>query len=188
MTPAAVAAQISLDLGRIEGSPVTRRHLSDLKGVFADGLAYERQLAAGDALVYSVSSVEMAQGEGQLHYGLGTLMPGRIGREYYMTKGHYHSWRPAAEVYIGLQGEGCMLLEDDAESRLLPLQERTVVYVPGHTAHRTINTGDGPLIYLGVYPAAAGHDYGAIAERNFRKVVVEREGRPVMLDRAGFQL
>ena len=71
---------------------------------------------------------------------------------------------------------------------MLPLQERTVVYVPGHTAHRTINTGDGPLIYLGVYPAAAGHDYGAIAERNFRKVVVEREGRPVMLDRAGFQL
>ncbi len=114
-------------------------------------------------------------------------MPGKIGREYYLTKGHFHAWRPAAEVYLGLRGHGLMLLEDERESRVVPLMPQTAVYVPGHTAHRTINTGDEPLIYLGVYPAGAGHDYAAIAERNFRTVVVEANGQPVLLDRAAYR-
>ena len=63
------------------------------------------------------------------------------------------------------------------------LQPNSVVYVPGHTAHRTMNTGDEPLVYLGVYPATAGHDYGVIARRNFRSIVVKRDGRPTMLPR-----
>jgi glucose-6-phosphate isomerase len=32
---------------------------------------------------------------------LGVLMPGKVGAEYFMTKGHIHAWRPAAEVYLG---------------------------------------------------------------------------------------
>jgi glucose-6-phosphate isomerase len=46
-----------------------------------------------------------------------------------------------------------------------------------------VNTGDEPLVYLGVYPAAAGHDYAAVAERNFRYVVVARDNGPELLDR-----
>ncbi len=113
------------------------------------------------------------------------IMPGRIGAEYYLTKGHFHAWRPAAELYIGLRGEGVMLLEDEAtgESKLVPLIPNSAVYVPGFTAHRTINTGKVPLTYLGVYPAQAGHDYGLIAERNFRKVVLAVDGKPTLRDR-----
>ena len=112
-------------------------------------------------------------------------VPGRIGNEYFLTKGHLHSWREAAEIYIGLTGEGMMLLEDEAsgDSRMAPLTANQVVYVPGRTAHRTVNTGTVPLTYIGVYPAAAGHDYGAIAERNFRCVVVERNGAPALVER-----
>jgi glucose-6-phosphate isomerase len=85
-------------------------------------------------------------------------MPGKIGDEYFLTKGHLHAWRPAAEFYFGLSGEGVMLLEDEAtgESRLVPLRPHHAVYVPGHTAHRTVNTGAVPLTYLGVYPARPG--------------------------------
>jgi glucose-6-phosphate isomerase len=171
--------------GAIAGAPVTRRRLSDLRGCFADSAAYEATLAAGDPLLYSVASVEPAKGEGDLHYGVGLLMPGRVGAEYFMTKGHLHSWRQAAEIYIGLTGEGVLLLEDEAsgESRLVPLRPHHAVYVPGHTAHRTMNTGAVPLTYLGVYPAKAGHDYGTIAEKNFHCVVVERDGRPTMVER-----
>lgn len=110
-------------------------------------------------------------------------MPGRIGDEYYLTKGHYHSCREADEVYIGLTGQGAMLLEDENDCRLVPLGPNQIVYVPGHTAHRTINTGTVPLTYIGVYPAKAGHDYGSIADKNFRCVVVERDGQPVLLER-----
>lgn len=171
--------------GTIEGAKVVERRLSDLRGYFVDEGAYEAALAQEDSLVYTVSSVRPAEGEGQLHYGLGMIMPGRIGAEYYLTKGHFHAWRPAAELYIGLRGEGVMLLEDEAtgESKLVPLMPNSAVYVPGFTAHRTINTGKVPLTYLGVYPAQAGHDYGLIAERNFRKVVLAVDGKPTLRDR-----
>jgi glucose-6-phosphate isomerase, archaeal len=178
----------NLQTGEIEGRPSVRRHLSELRGAFADTAAYQAALRDGDPVVYMVAAVEPAEGDGQLHYGLGVLMPGLVGAEYYLTKGHLHAWRPAAEVYIGLSGEGAMLLEDEqtGESRLVSLRTNSIVYVPGSTAHRTINTGDAPLIYIGVYPAAAGHDYGAIAKRNFQKVLAAIDGRPTLIDRAAF--
>ena len=174
--------------GEIEGRPSVKRRLSELRGAFADTASYETALRDGDPIVYMVSSIEPAEGDGQLRYGLGVLMPGRIGTEYYLTKGHLHAWRPAAEVYIGLSGEGAMLLEDEqtGESRLVPLRANSAVYVPGSTAHRTINTGDTPLVYVGIYPAAAGHDYGAIAEQNFRKVLATIDGQPTLVDRGAY--
>ena len=170
---------------RIGARPSVKRHLSDLRECFSDSAAYGRALREGNPLVYEVTAVEPAVGEGQLHYGLGVLYPGSIGEEYFLTKGHYHAFRPAAEVYVGLAGEGAMLLEDEAtgESVLAPLGTHRVVYVPGHTAHRTVNTGTVPLVYLGIYPANAGHDYAAIAARGFRKAVVERNGLPALIDR-----
>lgn len=172
--------------GQLKGATMAHRNLSDLRGSFVDAQAFESALRQGDPLIYTVASVEPGKGSGDLHYGLGVLMPGKIGEEYFLTKGHYHAWREAAEVYIGLRGEGCMLLEDESSglSRMVPLGAGKIVYVPGHTAHRTINTGSEPLVYIGVYPAAAGHDYGSIATRNFRKVLIERDGHPLLLDRS----
>jgi glucose-6-phosphate isomerase len=161
------------------------RRLSDLRGVFCDPAAYERSLAIDDTLLYRVTNVEDHQGDGDLHYGLGILMPGKVGDEYFMTKGHLHEWRPAAEVYVGLRGRGLMLLEDErtGECQAVALEADTVVYVPGYTAHRTVNVGAEPLVYWGILPSAAGHDYAAIAARNFRQVVVEIDGQPVVMER-----
>ncbi len=171
--------------GAIDDEPCVERRLIDLRGCFRDARAYDRALERGNPLVYSIASVAPASGQGDLHYGLGVLQPGLVGDEYFLTKGHMHTWRDAAEVYIGLAGAGAMLLEDEAGggSRMVLLQPNAVVYVPGHTAHRTINTGDEPLVYLGVYPARAGHDYGVIAKRNFSSVVVKRDGQPSMMPR-----
>ena len=112
MISAAIGSRLNLMDGTMEGVPTTKRYLGDLKGCFADERAHALALTRGNPLLYSVASVESAQGDGQLHYGLGMLMPGRVGREYFMTRGHYHAWRAAAEVYVGLRGEGFMLLED----------------------------------------------------------------------------
>lgn len=169
----------------LEGGTVVERRLSQLGSCFADAAAYQAALGQDDTLVYRVTAVEPAHGLGDLHYGLGILYPGKVGNEYFLTKGHLHSTREAAEVYIGLSGEGMMLLEDEitGESRLEPLGAGKVVYVPGHTAHRTMNTGSQPLTYFGIYPANAGHDYGAIAQRNFLKILVEEDGQPRLKDR-----
>lgn len=178
-------SRLDLEHATIVGAPRVDRHLSDLRGCFADPGAFAAACAAGNPLVYTVSSWQPGDADGDLHYGLGMLLPGRVGEEYWMTKGHLHAWRPAAEFYVGLRGDGAMLLEDEStgESRLIPLRRDTVVYVPGHTAHRTVNTGREPLLYLGIYPSRAGHDYAAIAERNFRCVVVERDGKPALRER-----
>jgi glucose-6-phosphate isomerase, archaeal len=180
--------RLDLHAGVLQGVQPAKRYLSQLEGYFADTDAYAAALAQDDPVLYTTCAVEPATGDGALHYAVAQLAPGRIGSEYYMTKGHFHAWRQAAEVYVGLAGSGFMLLEDEAtqESRLVPLEANAIVYVPGHTAHRTINTGETPLVYLGIYPAAAGHDYGAIATRNFHKVLVAIDGRPVMLDRSDF--
>lgn len=174
--------------GEMPGTTMVKRHLSDLDGCFANTTAYETALAAGNPLLYSVGAVEPASGDGDLNYGVGMLMPGKIGDEYFMTKGHLHACRPAAEFYFGLTGEGVMLLEDEAtgESRMVPLEPNGVVYVPGHTAHRTMNVGKTLLTYIGVYPAKAGHDYSTIAKTNFRNVVIERNGKPTMIERKNF--
>ena len=111
-------------------------------------------------------------------------MPGKVGAEYHLTRGHLHAWREAAEIYIGLTGNGLMLLEGEGGAdAAVPLTANSIVYVPGHTAHRTVNIGTEPLRYLGIYHAKAGHDYAAIAQNNFRQVVIEQGGQPTVLQR-----
>ncbi len=172
--------------GIIVGVEPVERRLSDLAGCFMDDDAYRAALDANDPVVYSVSSVAPADGDGQLHYGLGRINPGKVGNEYFLTRGHLHERREAAELYVGLEGEGLILLEDErtGKSWLTPLKAGSAAYVPGYAAHRTINTGNVPLVYLGIYPADAGHDYAPIAEKNFRQVVVEVDDAPKVVDRA----
>jgi glucose-6-phosphate isomerase len=166
----------------------SNRWLGQLADCFAEELAYQTMLSRGDQLVYGVTNLDMARGEGQLHYGLGILQPGKVGREYFMTRGHLHAWRPAAEVYISLQGQGMMILEHETEATadVVPFSANSVVYVPGYTAHRTINVGAQPLVYWGVLSSEAGHDYEAIRERNFSQVVIELDGQPYALPRQDF--
>jgi glucose-6-phosphate isomerase, archaeal len=188
LNPEKILSRFDLATGEIAGGPSVKRRLSGLRGCFADGAAFDAALAKNDPLIYTVASFSPADGDGDLHCGVGLIQPGKIGGEYFLTRGHLHAWRDAAELYIGLAGEGAVLLEDETtgESRMVELRPNGVVYVPGRTAHRTMNTGHTPLTYLGVYPAQAGHDYGAMAAKNFRCVVVERGGKPVMIDRKDF--
>ena len=174
--------------GVIEGRTATVRRLSDLAGSFADQAALQAALAADDPIIYRATQVEEGAAEGDIHYGLAVIYPGKVGDEYHLTKGHIHAWRPAAEVYIGLAGRGLMLLEDErtGESTAIPLERNSTVYVPGYAAHRTINIGDEPLVYWGVLSSRAGHDYGAVGKRNFSKVVVALDGQPTVMDRAAY--
>lgn len=178
------------DTGTIEGCESISRRLSDLKNLFIDKAAFKSALGNGNPVVYTVSTIQPAKGEGQLHLGVGVLMPGRIGGEYYFTKGHLHSWGAAAEFYIGVKGRGMMILQDESthKSVVLDLLPNSIVYVPGHTAHRTVNVGSSPLIYLGVYPAEAGHDYDALLKQNFRKVIIAKNNTPTVINRKDFDV
>jgi glucose-6-phosphate isomerase len=172
--------------GLIAGAPVQERRLSDLHGYFANEKAYAALLPE-NPLLYTVAHAEPDHREGALHFAITCLYPGRVGAEYYMTKGHYHRWRPAAEYYMTLHGEGLLLLEEtEGNCRAVPMVTNGAAYVPGHTAHRTMNTGSEPLVFLGIYPAQAGQDYAPIVASNFRQVVVAVENQPTVMARADY--
>src|SRR5690606_41422914 len=81
--------------GSIAGRAPTSRYLADVGASFADRQAYT-QVVATNPLVYQVTHVEDHSGDGQIHYGIGIIFPGKVGREYFTTKSHLHGWRPAA--------------------------------------------------------------------------------------------
>jgi glucose-6-phosphate isomerase, archaeal len=183
-----LVSRIDIARGSLDGRPVTRRTLSQMKDSFADRESCGAMLRLGDPVLYTVSTFECGEGAGELHCGLGVIHPGRVGEEYFMTRGHIHARREAPELYVGLRGSGIMLMqrEDGSGSSTAELAGECLVYVPGNTAHRTINTGDEPLVYLGIYAADAGHDYESIRIRNFTDVVVRRGDRPSLVARSAF--
>ncbi len=97
-----------------------------------------------------------------------------------MTKGHFHTILDTSEIYYGLSGRGMMLMETpEGQVDWKEIGPGEALYVPGRWAHRSINTGTEPLVMFFVYRGDAGHDYGTIEEKGYRKLVVERaEGPP----------
>jgi glucose-6-phosphate isomerase len=117
-----------------------------------------------------------------LPHCLTVLYPGQVGDEYYMTKGHFHVAMDTAEIYLGLEGEGYLLMQTkEGDSQALEMERGTIAYIPPYWAHRTVNSGKGPLVFFAVWPGHAGHDYGTIEESGFLKLVVERDGQPVLI-------
>ncbi len=159
------------------------RRLSSMQGQYHDQAAYTAMLASQDALLYEVYEIVRPEVSGELMSGLSIVHPGKVGNEYFMTKGHFHAVLDTAEIYYCLRGQGYMLMEtpqgDWAIEDLLP---GNVLYIPPYWAHRSINTGTTDLVTYFAYPAHAGHDYGTIEQFGYRKLVVERDGRPAVID------
>ncbi|HJW90173.1 MAG TPA: glucose-6-phosphate isomerase [Anaerolineales bacterium] len=160
-----------------------RRSLASMKGQFADEAAFQGMLAQEDALLYDVYEFHRPEIAGELLSGISIIHPGRVGSEYYMTKGHFHSVLDTAEVYYTLEGQGCMVMETpEGDWSIEELCAGRILYVPPRWAHRSVNTGTGDLVMLFVYPANAGHDYGAIERQGFRKLILEVDGKPQIVD------
>jgi len=164
--------------GAIEGARRWERRLSGMVEAFSSHKAVEEILRRGDLLVYEVYEVEGVTKEiGELVWSTTVLYPGKVGDEYFMTKGHYHRDPRCAEVYFVLSGTGFLLLKDEKEKRALPVRKHVVAHIPLGCAHRMVNTGDEPLVFLAVYPAQAGHDYQRVMREGFGlRVVEEKEG------------
>ena len=165
-------------------SLVLRRNLSDMANVYAEEVARRKLIEeTGDTLVYQVYVVELPETEGHLLHCATVIHPGQVGHEYFMTKGHFRVKRDRAEVYLGLVGEGHLILQrDDGTVISLPMGPGTVAYVPPYWAHRTANTGAGPFAFFAAWPGDAGHDYETIEEKGFAKILVCRDGRPALVE------
>ena len=156
------------------------RYLSKIKDMFLDVDAADASIKEnGDIKVYEVYEKVIPQRDGEIQFCSSITHPGRIGGEYFMTKGHFHARRDTAEIYYCLRGRGYMLMElENGDYEMGEMYPGRTVYVPAYYAHRSINTGDEPLISLAVYPGDAGHDYGSIETSGFKHLVVEKNGKP----------
>ena len=90
----------------------TRRFLSQMKGMYADDAAFDAAVRENDAIVYDFYELGLPETPGDLLFGTSIVYPGKVGDEYFMTKGHFHTILDTAEVYYCLSGKGYMLMEN----------------------------------------------------------------------------
>lgn len=147
-------------------------------------MAVDWILAKDDPVIYKVWNVPIPEVSGDLQHCSTVIMPGLVGSQYFMTKGHYHMRRDTAEVYICLRGEGRLLMETESGQReWRVMKPGTVCYIPLYWSHRTVNVGAEPFIFVSVYPGDAGHDYHTIETNGFAQVVLADEGNPTVKTR-----
>lgn len=169
--------------GALSGASVrsSLRTLRETADIYVDQAAVEEM---DDQVAYSVEMHD-AVGDGVaggLCFGISRIWPGKVGDEYFMTKGHFHQRRETAEYYWGIAGNGLLLLMDEARQvRAEEVRAGSLHYIPGHVAHRLINTGSEQLVVGACWPSDAGHDYNTIARDGFAVRVVERDGRPFLI-------
>jgi glucose-6-phosphate isomerase len=185
-SPLPCAVSVPADTGIIARATAHyEKRLSDLRGLFLDAADLERRIREeNDPLCYENYAFNQNQADGDIFFGTTIIYPGRVGSEYHLTRGHYHSKRNHAETYQALSGKGLVLFErEDGTTCSAELTPGKITYIPPYWAHRSINTGDVPLVFLWTCPVEAGHDYAALGDRGMRQVVVERNGVPTIEDR-----
>ena len=170
---------IDLENGFIKnGVEKLERKLSDVASFFLDSKKVAGFLKKDDPLMYEVYQSIVPGKEGHLLFGTSILYPGKVGREYFLTKGHYHTKLSTAEIYVCLSGKGYLLMENlEGESDAKFMQPGSIVYVPPLWAHRTVNHGEEPFIIFFSVTADAGHDYDRIEKNGFRISVLEVDGK-----------
>ena len=171
------------DLLSGDGVTKSKRYLSDLKDLFQDVKSYETM--DPEILLYEVYSYTPVQDDGTtgaLNFGITHIYPGKVGQEYFMTKGHFHAQDDRAEYYWGIEGEGVLILMDRKRNtwgeKMFP---GSLHYIPGGVAHRVANTGNKVLSFGACWPSDAGHDYEEIAQKGFSARLMEVDGIPQLI-------
>ncbi|MDQ0271002.1 glucose-6-phosphate isomerase [Cytobacillus purgationiresistens] len=179
-----VVADFNLLTGLSKSKESTKRNLSRMKGMFHDDLSFDELVnSESDPLVYEFYELDIPQTAGDILFGTSIVYPGKVGGEYFMTKGHFHTILETGEVYYCLSGDGYMLMENpEGDWKIEKFEPGQAVYVPPRYAHRSINIGEQPLVTFFAFRADAGHDYGTIETKGYRKLVIEKDGKPEVID------
>lgn len=166
-------------------TPSTGRYkkvLSDLRGFVADDKALEEKIRReGDVTVYEV--IDYRHAASDLAFGTTIMSPGKVGDEFFITRGHFHTRRECGEAYYTQSGTGLVLLETrDGDVRSIEMKPGVCAFIPPDWAHRSINTGPDKFVFTWFCATDAGHDYGSILERGMRKLALDRGGTVALVD------
>jgi glucose-6-phosphate isomerase, archaeal len=160
----------------------SQKTLAQLRGLFKDAVAH--RTLDPEQIVYRVRWWEPvpADTEAGLFWGVTVVEPGRVGDEYFMTRGHFHAKRDRAEYYGTVEGAGTLILMNEKrETRAEAMSPGSLHYIPGSTAHRVANTGESALVFWACWPSDAGHDYATIEAEGFGARMMDRCGLPTLV-------
>ena len=180
MVPQPRRCLVDVGRGTLEGGTGRyEKRLSDLAGIYGDEGAFEALLhETGDRLVYAVEDLRPSASAGDMIFGVTRMVPGKVGGEYFVTRGHIHAIANRPEIYYGESGSGLMLLESpQGETRILEVTPRSVCYVPPFWIHRSVNVGADDLVMTFAYPADSGQDYDIIGRSGGMKARIMDDGR-----------
>lgn len=171
--------ELDSQTGAFAGAPGTyEKRLRDLEGLYLDEAAFTRLVThQGDRVVYRVHDYKPSARTQDLIVGTSTLEPGKIGDEYFMTRGHIHAIADRPEVYHCVHGHGVMLMENlEGEVDAIEMKPGTVSYVGPSWIHRSVNVGSDRFVTVFVYPADSGQDYEIIAKAGGMASLVVADG------------
>ena len=173
---------ILADLKIIAGNfPQATGHYSktfdELEGMYENEKEFQKMLPKWrNRVVYEVWEHRASKNKGDLVFGTSVMKPGRVGDEFFLTRGHQHQKAYCAETYFCLSGKGVILMESpDGEIKALKFGKGQLVYVPPFWLHRSVNIGDSELVTLFTYNSDAGQNYEILKKRGgMRKRVVQK--------------
>lgn len=171
--------QVDVVAGRMAGGTgAYQKRLADLAGLYLDETAFAALAAVrGDEVVYEVGDFRPSENPGDMIFGLTRMSPGKVGEEYFLTRGHIHARADRPEVYYGQAGHGLMLMESPAgDTRIVEVGPQTICYVPPRWIHRSVNTGTEDFVMMFAYPADSGQDYDIIARSGGMKTRIFDDG------------
>lgn len=182
---------VDIAAGKLQGATNHyQKTFRDLDGLYEDAEAFAKLLnERGDAVAYEVTDYKPSANAGDIIIGVTRMEPGKVGCEYYMTRGHIHARPNRPEMYYGESGLGVMLLESpDGQVRTVEIGPKTMCYVPPFWIHRSVNVGSEPLVMTFSYPADSGQDYDIIARAGGMRsrIVDDGNGGWKAIDNTGY--
>ena len=154
------------------------KKFDDLAGLYGDTAAFEAMRGDwSERIVYDVSDFRLSSAPGDLAFGVTRMSPGKVGNEFFLTRGHIHKQPDRPEIYYGQKGSGLMLMKSpEGDIRIVAIEPLAVCYVPPYWIHRSVNVGSGDLVMLFCYPSDSGQDYEIIARSGGMRARIVDDG------------
>lgn len=147
-----------------DGEPISTRTVQDLREI------WQTPPDPNDhRIVYRTYGMPGADRETpELLYASTVIEPGVVNGEYFVTRGHFHLKPERGEWMLVLSGAGKLVLRDrEGSAWTEEAQPGSTHLIDGRHAHRVVNTGDVPLVFVVTWLADCGHDYDSIRREGF---------------------
>lgn len=155
------------------------RFLSDFPYMFQEIDSVQEIIKSGDRKIYEICYYPFLTDNSDMALGVTTILSGTVGKQYHMTKGHFHERNDQPEIYHCVNGVGFLqMMDSDGNYFSAPWEKGTITHIPPQFAHRVINTGEQPLIFVAVFHISAGHEYDFIKDKGFKFNYYEVDGKP----------